>query len=493
MHKRPTTLVDLTSSKAGAFSSRAPRVNLSRAHTFRFPARRACRAALLAAVLVYLAFGSVAAPGVPLSSRAAAAGSASPEERAALERELAELERQIAEHEAEISRLQREGKSLQSEIGKLNAKVAALNLKIKSINLTLAKLDDEIEVKVVEIKTTEEKIAFNRGALGRALQRAYEYGDLNLVEILLQNPRLSDFVGSVSDLEEVGESLALTIERITGLKEDLTEEKEVLSLKREDAAALKAFQDAQRAQVEAVKREKNTLLKATKGKESEFQKLVKETKKTAAQVRSQIFELLGGGQLTFEEAYKFARFAEEATGGSVSAALILAVLDRESALGENVGRCSYKTAMHPSRDIPVFLELTASLGINPDTMLVSCAIKRDGAYGGAIGISQFIPSTWRLYAASVSELTGSSPPSPWRNGDAFVATALYLRDALQSSGCRSYAERNKSVLPRETLLEKCAAAKYYAGSRWFTYRFVYGDPIVERANRFRQDIAVLTS
>ncbi len=491
MFRRPTTVVDVTSPRAGVFSGRAPRVNLSRARTFRLPLKRACRALLLAAVLAYLAFGSVAAPGVAGNSRAAAAGSASPEERAALERELAELESQIAEHEATIQGLQREGKSLQSEINKLNAKVSALNLKIKSITLTLAKLDDEIEVKVVEIKTTEEKISLNRGALTRTLQKAYEYGEMNLIEILLQNPRLSDFVGGVSDLEEVGESLAFTIQKITQLKEDLTEEKEALSLKREDAATLKAYQDAQKAQVEAVKREKNTLLKATKGKESEFQKIVKETKKTAAQIRSRIFELLGGGELTFEEAYKFAKFAEDATG--VRAALILAVLDRESAFGQNVGKCSYKTAMHPTRDIPVFLELAAALGINPDTMQVSCPIKRDGAYGGAIGISQFIPSTWRIYAANVAELTGSNPPSPWRNADAFVATALYLRDALQSASCRNYAEQNKNVLPKQTLQDRCAAAKYYAGGRWFTYRFVYGDPVVERANRFEQDIAVLTS
>jgi hypothetical protein len=43
------------------------------------------------------------------------------------------------------------------------------------------------------------------------------------------------------------------------------------------------------------------------------------------------------------------------------------------------------------------------------------------------------------------------------------------------------------------LRERCAAARYYAGGNWFKYRMTYGESVVKRANRFRDDIATLES
>lgn len=415
------------------------------------------------------------------------------EERQLLERQLEELETQIAEYEETVAEYRRQGTTLKGEISRLEAQINQLNLKIKAINLNLQQLDQEIRITQGKISDTEDKIDKRKESLAQAIRKIYETDSQSLVEIIAANDNLSDFFGDINDILLVQENLRVALNDVIVLRGQLLEEKESLSLQYDDAEKLKAYQISQQQKVRTTQSEKNNILKVTQGKESEYQKLLKETQETAAEIRKRIFRLLGGGELTFEEAYQYARLAEKATG--VRAALILAILDRESVFGKNVGRCSYNTAMHPTRDKPYFLDLLARLNIDPNSEVakVSCPISQHGSYGGAMGPAQFIPSTWKLYEKAIAAITGNNPPNPWNNADAFAATAVYMKDLLESSSCKSYAETNKHLVSYQTLLERCAAAKYYSGSRWYTYRFWYGEPVVTQANKFERDIEILSS
>jgi hypothetical protein len=126
----------------------------------------------------------------------------------------------------------------------------------------------------------------------------------------------------------------------------------------------------------------------------------------------------------------------------------------------------------------------SELGLNPDRTPVSCPITSDGAYGGAMGPAQFMPSTWDLYKDRIGGITGGKPASPFNNLDAFTATALYLSDGLP--GC-------KSAYSALFSQEACVAAKYYAGGKWRSYMSVgsYGYRVAERAAGFESDIEVL--
>ncbi len=433
--------------------------------------------------------GTASEPGVTNETPASGQGDAQAQ-RQELENQLADLERQIEEHQKSINQYQKQGSTLKSEIGTLNAKIDKLNLQIKAVNLNLVKLNQQINDTQRNINRTENTIDIHKNALTRALRTLYEADSRSLLAILLTNTNLSGFYGNLNNITLVQSNIRSALTNIVKLRQQLLEQKNELSLQKDDTENLRAIQETQRRSVQSTQGEKSNLLKVTKGKESEYKKLLEKTKETAAQIRSRIFELLGGGELTFEKAYDYARLAEGATG--VRASLILAILNRESLLGKNVGRCSYTTAMHPTRDKPYFLDLLQRLNLDPSSEFakVSCP-NQHGSYGGAMGPAQFIPSTWKIYEAAIAKATGSNPPSPWNNADAFVATALYLQDLLQSSSCKRYANENQNVSPYQTLLERCAAATYYAGSRWYTYRFWYGDPVVTQANVYEKDIAIL--
>lgn len=412
------------------------------------------------------------------------AASPSDSERAQLEAQLKDLEAQIADDEATVSAYRKQGVSLKSEIDSLNAKIASLGLKIKAINISLDKLNREIDDNKSQIVTTQDKLTFNKQAMMDTLQSAYENENVSLVAVLLKNPNLSDFFNDLNDLMDVQTSLTATVQQINDLKQQLLQEKDDLAARKSDVAALKAFQDSQRAAVLSTKTEKDQLLVATKGNEQKYQQIVSQKKQTAAQIRNKIFQLLGGGEMTFQQAYDFAKFAQDATG--TPAPLLLAVLDRESRLGQNVGKCSYTTAMAPGppksirNDVASFLTITTELGLNPDTTMVSCPISKDGSYGGAMGPAQFIPTTWMLYRSKIASITGSTPPSPWKNSDAFVGTALYLKDSL--SACSSYNGDGQV---------RCAAARYYAGGNWRRHLYTYGSATLSRMKQFEDDIDVL--
>jgi len=464
-----------------AFSPLPTRLNLSEEKVFRIPVTRVLRFIISAGAAVFLVFGSVTAP----TFLTKASGNASTTvdaatERTQLESQLQDLETQMNQYEGQITSYQSQGKTLNGQITQLNAKIAKLNLQIQATTLTIQQLNQQITSTRSQITVTQADINDKKTAIQGLMNSLYQNDHVSLIQVFLKNPRLSDFWENAQNITLLQTNLRLTVKQITDLQGQLQNQEQQFEASKADAASAAAYQKAQAGEIASTKTEKTQLLQATKGQESKYQALLVKTQATAADIRNRIFQLLGGGQLSFEDAYQYAKLAANAS--SIDPSFILAILDHESALGQNVGRCSYKTAMSPA-NIPLFLAIVQSLNLDPDSMLVSCP-NRDGVYGGAMGPAQFVPSTWNLYAPSVVKVTGNSPSSPWNNADAFVATALYLKDAM--TGC-------KATYSALTSQERCTAAEYYAGGRWQNYLWTYGEAVVERAQSFAADINTITS
>jgi peptidoglycan hydrolase CwlO-like protein len=487
---KPRVLGDVSVQKGdergwSVFGTLPARVNLTEEKVIRVPLTNVLRILVIAGAAVFLIFGSVNAPTLFMKASGDETSSNTTStdpsvERTQLESQLASLETQINQYQGQISSYQSQGKTLNGQITELNDKIASLNLQIQATNLTIQQLNSQIQDTQTQITATTASIVTKKAAMGSLMQSLYQHDNVTLIQVFLQNPRLSDFWDETQGIDLLQDNLRLTVQQITDLQSQLQDQEQQFIASKSDAASAAAYQQEQAETVASTKDQKTQLLTATKGQESKYQALLVQTQASAAQIRNRIFQLLGGCQLSFEDAYQYAKLASNATGMDPS--FILAILDRESALGQNVGQCSYEGAMSPSNQ-PLFLAIIQSLNLNPDEVKVSCP-NADGVYGGAMGPAQFEPSTWNLYASAVSQVTGDSPASPWNNADAFVATALYLKDSM--TGC-------ENVYTALLSQERCTAAKYYAGSRWQNYLWTYGEAVVERAESFASDIQTITA
>jgi membrane-bound lytic murein transglycosylase B len=468
-----------------AFRALPERLNLSEKKVIRIPMGRTLRYLTIAGAAFFLIFGSANRLG--LLSKASGdvssstASSTDPSvERTALEAQLQTLETQIDQYQGQVTSYQSQGKTLNGEISILNNKIAGLNLQIQATNLTIEQLNDEITSTQSQIVVTQADIASKQASIQSLMNSIYKNDQTSLIEVFLENPRLSDFWDDTQNITLLQDNLRVAVQQVTDLQGQLQSQVQAAQASEADAANAAEYQQAQAAQIASTKTQKAQLLQATQGQESKYQALLVQTQASAAQIRNRIFQLLGGGQLSFEDAYQYAQVASNATG--IDPSFILAILDRESALGQNVGQCNYKTAMSPSNQ-PLFLAIVQSLNIDPNSVEVSCP-NADGVYGGAMGPAQFEPSTWDLYSSAVASITGDSPASPWNNADAFVATALYLKGGM--TGC-------EAVYTALVSQERCTAAKYYAGSDWQNYLWTYGEAVVDRAQSFAADIQTITT
>jgi membrane-bound lytic murein transglycosylase B len=481
---KPRVLGDVSVRKPGgrswnSFGPLAARIDLVGERIVRIPLTKILRVTIIATATIFFVFGSAAAPtffnkasgDAAHSGGTAASTSTDPTvARTALESQLAQLETQIDQYQGQIASYQTQGKTLNGQISILNDKIASLNLQLNS-NISAAQ---------AEIAALQKAVTTKKAAMGVLMQELYQNDHVSLVQAFLQNPKISDVWNDAENITLAEGDLRMTAQQVASLQSQLQNEEQQFEASKSDAASVAAYRAVQTQEVADAKTQEAQLLAETQGQESKYQALLAQTQVSAAQVRDQIFQLLGGGQLSFEDAYQYAQVASNATG--IDPAFILAILDRESALGQNLGQCNYKTAMNPS-DQPLFLAILQSLNLDPNTMLVSCP-NTDGAYGGAMGPAQFVPSTWDSYSAAVANITKDNPPSPWNDTDAFVATALYVKD--NATGCRKLYDTAFGQ-------ERCTAAKYYAGSRWKSYLWTYGEAVVERVQTFTSDIQTITN
>lgn len=410
--------------------------------------------------------------------------------------ELAATEKEIAEWENILKQTKTGTASLERDANILQAKINEAKAFIKKRQIEIERLTRDISSKTKTISDLEAKINRGKESLASILRKTNEVDSYSLVEVMLSNKNFSEFFVNVDSYQSVNKSLEAQFEEIRILQGKTEKERKVLDNKRVEEVDTKAKVEEDKKRVERDETEKKRLININKTQEKTYAQVIAEKEKKAAQIRAALFSLRDSEGIPFGDALKYATLAGNKTG--VRPALILAILTQESDLGKNQGSCLvnnidtgdgagkntgtfFEQIMKAPRDTLPFKNITERLGKDWKMTSVSCPPgtkwTASRGYGGGMGPSQFIPSTWELFKDRLGSMLGlaANNVNPWNPEHSILATAVYMADLGASNGGNT-AERN-------------AACRYYSGASCVAGRrpanIFYGDQVMAKATNIQ--------
>ncbi len=365
----------------------------------------------------------------------------------------AEGEKILKETQDKRQTLQTELNTLQNKIGRLETDIYRSNLAVKDLQIQVQDTQSSIEV-------AQRQITDHRLALADILQLVYEQSRRSTAEVILSGQPLSDIFGDLLVMDNLSDRAEELLQSAIDLEIYLLDQKGKMETEKKGIETEIYVQSVQKENLQSTQQEKDGLLARTKGEEAIYQQQLVETRKQAeavvSELKGRLFQMIDSAQeITEYEAVKLALAVADLTG--ISPSFLLAIIEQESALGQNVGGCYLRDVntgsgvyiksgavaprvMNPSPrswekngNTKDFVAITEQLGLNWRQTPVSCWIQayRSGVpwgWGGAMGPAQFIPSTWLAYRAKVQQLLNIDLADPWQPRHAFVAAALYLKD-----------------------------------------------------------------
>lgn len=414
-------------------------------------------------------------------------------ERAELEKEYDKLQSEINQWQQVLDLTRAKKNTLQGDVTALNAEIAKAEAQIKAKNIEISAIGGEIRTKTAKINELSGRIVDGHESLASFMRRQDQVDDLSLIEIALGADTAFALFDDVDNMITVQSGLHEEFAEIREVRTAAEAEREALAREQAAEEDAKYVVQSKKQEIDTKKQEKDQLLATTKNEEAAYGQVLAERQAQAAAIRARLFPLKDSSSIQFGEAVQYAQSTSARTG--VRAAMILAILSQESGFGANVGNClvtdlttgdgkgkntgtPFSGVMKAPRDTVPFERITKALGKDWSTTPISCP--QPGGYGGAMGPTQFIPSTWVLFEARLMAALGVPATNPWNAEHAIMAMGLYLAD-VGATGQTMTAERN-------------AACSYYSGRACPNTGGAvdtYGNSVVAKAAKFQQDIDFL--
>lgn len=356
--------------------------------------------------------------------------------------------------ENDIERKQKDKNILEVKYNSVQQSLGTTQRTIADVEADLAETNQEIDRHVAQILSLDDQIALYRSSLAYTLREAYFAHNDGGVIAVASNDTSQRFLAHSDDLAGMQARIAQYVRTV-------------------DAA--RAAQEQKKKDVEQLRDTKKTLLKEHEqkaaalasqavGVQREIVKVdasLQELQAKLSAVESKLSALLGKSYST-DDIVEAAKFASKKTG--VRKDFILGMLVVETNLGRFTGGCTYKESRMSLARQEAFKGICKKLGYDYKKQKVSCPPKNYKGTGGAMGVAQFMPDTWKAYESKIASHTGHNPPDPWSLTDGVMAMALKLANdgATKKSGEWQAASRYLGTCSTKSTRFYCEDVLYWA-------------------------------
>jgi septal ring factor EnvC (AmiA/AmiB activator) len=198
-----------------------------------------------------------------------------------LRNQSAQLQKQIESNHAQAEELEGQGESLKRTI-------AGLDLKINRAETQIELTSVKIKTLELELEQTRQELERQKGLLRANMKALYMRGDASEVELIASSDNFSEYIDEQEYLERIKQGIQDSAQKVVKLEEKIeaqtNEQKELL----EEQQSIKNSLDESRS-------ERAQILAETKGKESQYRKVVAGLQKKRAQVENELASRLLAG------------------------------------------------------------------------------------------------------------------------------------------------------------------------------------------------------
>lgn len=190
-----------------------------------------------------------------------------------------------------IAQKQGERASLSNQLAILENRLAKAELDIENTNIEIDRVGLEIKKVDLEIQDKDKKINQQKEHLTSVLQLIQRQDSSSLLEVLLLNNSLADFVNQVKYLEDINDEIGESLDALNQYKAQLKEQKDILVEKNRNLVSLKSQLEEQQDALSGERENKNYVIAQTKSSEAEYQRLLAAAKLEQEQAAAEIVSL----------------------------------------------------------------------------------------------------------------------------------------------------------------------------------------------------------